>query len=72
MHLCIAYKKFEEYRNSLDVKCKETFGWPVIEMAGMQEEMRVMHHDQTEARLTNILVEMEMRLQNLETGMKSN
>jgi hypothetical protein len=62
MHLYIAHKKFEGYRNSLDKKRQEVFEWLVFEVAGMREETMVIHHDHTEAMLLNILVETEMRL----------
>jgi hypothetical protein len=66
LHLYMVHKKIEGCRNSLDKKRRAVCDWLIIEVAGMCEETPVMHHNHTEAMIMNILIEMEMRLKNLE------
>lgn len=65
-HMYHVAKRFEGYRNSLDKERREVFDYLLFELAGRREETLVNHPDHTEAALMNILIEMEMRLKELE------
>ncbi|WP_424359759.1 hypothetical protein [Methanocella sp. MCL-LM] len=63
-------KKFEDYRQTLDKKRWEVFNYLLFELAGRREETLVNHPNHTEATIMNILIEQEMRIQELEKNLK--
>lgn len=65
-HLMGVAEQFRGYRASLDKAGRELFDNLIYELAGRREETVVMHSDHTEAVMMNILVQMEMRVTELE------
>ncbi len=70
LHLARVAARFDGYRSALDKKQRDSFDYLVYELAGRREETLVSHPDHTEAMLMNILMEMEIRLQKLESDCK--
>lgn len=66
LHLAQVGEKFKNYRSTLDKKRREVFDYLLYELAGRREETLVMHPNHTEAVMMNILIEMELRLRQLE------
>jgi hypothetical protein len=66
LHLARVGDKFKNYRSTLDKNRREVFDYIIYELAGRREETLVMHPNHTEAVLMNILIEMELRLKELE------
>lgn len=58
--------KWEGYRMTLDKRRREVFDYILYELAGRREETLVNHPDHTEAAMMNILIEMELRMRELE------
>ncbi|CAJ37774.1 hypothetical protein RCIX2733 [Methanocella arvoryzae MRE50] len=67
MSLMKAHKRWEGYRQTLDKKRREIFDYIFFELAGRREETLVNHPDQSEAAMMNAMIEMEMRLRELES-----
>jgi hypothetical protein len=60
-------KRWEGYRLTLDKKRREVFDYILYELAGRREETLVNHADPSEAALMNAMIEMELRLREVET-----
>jgi predicted component of type VI protein secretion system len=60
-------KRWEGYRMTLDRKRRDVFDHLLYEMAGRREETLVNHPDQNEAAMMNMLIEMELRLREVES-----
>ena len=60
-------KRWEGYRMTLDKRRREVFDYLLYELAGRREEALVNHPDQSEAAMMNVLVEMELRLREVES-----
>ncbi|HEY3421729.1 MAG TPA: hypothetical protein VGK13_01125 [Methanocellaceae archaeon] len=67
LHLARVAARFDGYRSTLDKKQRDSFDYLVYELAGRREETLISHPDRTEAMLMNILMEMEIRIQKLES-----
>ena len=67
LHLARVAARFDGYRSTLDKKQRDSFDYLIYELAGRREETLVSHPDHTEAMFMNILMEMEIRLQKLES-----
>jgi hypothetical protein len=63
-------KRWEGYRMTLDKKRREVFDHLIYELAGRREETLVNHADQSEAAMMNVLIEMELRLREVESKMQ--
>ena len=71
LHLARVAARFDGYRSTLDKNQRDSFDYLIYELAGRREETLVSHPDHTEAMLMNILMEMEIRLQKLESDHKN-
>ncbi len=60
-------KRWEGYRMTLDKKRRDVFDHLLYELAGRREETLVNHADQSEAAMMNVLIEMELRLREVES-----
>ena len=63
-------KRWEGYRMTLDKKRREVFDFILYELAGRREETLVNHPDQSEAAMMNVLIEMELRLREVESKLQ--
>ncbi|OPY25310.1 MAG: hypothetical protein A4E28_03172 [Methanocella sp. PtaU1.Bin125] len=63
-------KRWEGYRLTLDKRRREVFDFIMYELAGRREETLVNHVDPSEAALMNALIEMELRLREVESKVK--
>ena len=70
LHMMNVSKRFENYRLALDKRRREAFDYILFELAGRREETLVNHPDQSEAAMMNALIEMELRLRELESNVK--
>ncbi|MCD1295270.1 hypothetical protein CUJ83_09690 [Methanocella sp. CWC-04] len=70
LKLMKAASKWEGYRMTLDKGRREIFDYLLYELAGRREETLVNHPNNTEAAMMNILIEMEMRIRELERNNK--
>lgn len=70
LHLARVAARFQGYRNMLDKKRRDTFDHIIYELAGRREETLVSHPNHTEAVLMNVLIEMETRIEKLESESK--
>lgn len=66
MNLMKMSSKWEGYRMTLDKKRREIFDFLMFELAGRREETLVNHPNHTEAAMMNVLIEMEIRIRELE------
>ncbi len=60
-------KRWEGYRLTLDRRRREVFDYILYELAGRREETLVNHADQSEAAMMNAMIEMELRLREVES-----
>lgn len=67
IHLARVAARFDGYRSTLDKKQRDSFDYLIYELGGRREETLISHPDHTEAMLMNILMEIEIRIQKLET-----
>jgi hypothetical protein len=58
--------RWDGYRMTLDKKRRQVFDDLLYEMAGRREETLMNHPNNGEAVIMNILIEMEMRLDEIE------
>lgn len=63
-------KRWEGYRMTLDKRRRDVFDYILYELAGRREETLVNHADPSEAALMNALIEMELRLREVELQVK--
>ena len=59
-------RRWEGYRMTLDKKRREVFDHILYELAGRREETLVNHADPSEAAVMNVLIELELRLREIE------
>ena len=62
--------RWKGYRMTLDRKRRETFDYILFELAGRREETLVNHVDPSEAAMMNALIEMELRLREVESKVR--
>lgn len=60
-------KRWDGYRMTLDKRRREVFDYILYELAGRREEALVNHADPSEAAMMNVLIEMELRLREVES-----
>lgn len=70
LNLIKVHKRWEGYRQTLDKKRRDVFDYILFELAGRREETLVNHPDQSEAAIMNAMIEMELRLRDLEAKVK--
>lgn len=58
--------RWDGYRLTLDKKRREVFDFLFYELAGRREETLVNHPDHMHAVMMNIMIEMELRIRELE------
>ncbi len=63
-------KRWEGYRMTLDRRRREVFDFILYELAGRREETLVNHADGSEAAMMNALIEMELRLREVESKLQ--
>ncbi len=63
-------KRWDGYRMTLDKRRRDVFDYILYELAGRREETLVNHADPSEAALMNALIEMELRLREVELQVK--
>lgn len=68
LNLVKIHKRWEGYRLTLDKKRRDVFDYIFFELAGRREETLVNHPDQSEAAMMNAMIEIELRLRELEAA----
>ena len=63
-------RRWEGYRLTLDKRRREVFDHLLFELAGRREETLVNHADGSEAAMMNVLIELELRLREVEARVK--